>query len=280
MSTLYLVATPIGNLEDITLRALRVLREVPVIAAEDTRHTRKLLNHYDIATPTISHHEHSGPAGIAAVLGWLAQGDVALVSDAGSPLISDPGQELVRAALQSGHTVVPVPGPSAVIAALTASGLPSDQFTYLGFLPRRAAERRAVLEGVRDDQRTLVLYEAPHRLHACLADLYAVLGERQACLARELTKVHEGFQRASLSLLLERTAGAASLRGEYTIVVAGAAPAISVPPDEADIRRELARLLEQGFGTREAAARIAEQYGISRRGAYRLALDVAGDSPS
>src|SRR5262249_49873609 len=160
--TLYLVATPIGNLEDITLRALRVLREAAVIAAEDTRHTRKLLNHFDITTPTISYHEHSGPAGIQTVLERLAQGDVALVSDAGTPVISDPGQDLVLATLQSGHAVVPIPGPSAVITAIIASGLPADQFTYLGFLPRRAAERRAMLEQVRGDQRTLVLYEAPH----------------------------------------------------------------------------------------------------------------------
>ncbi|HEV8193468.1 MAG TPA: 16S rRNA (cytidine(1402)-2'-O)-methyltransferase, partial [Ktedonobacterales bacterium] len=203
MSTLYLVATPIGNLEDITLRALRMLREVPVIAAEDTRHTRKLLNHFDITTPTISYHEHSGPAGLQTVLERLAHGDVALVSDAGTPAIADPGQDLVQAALHGGHTIVPIPGPSAVITALIASGLPSEQFTYLGFLPRRAAERRAMLESVRDGQRTLLLYEAPHRLHACLSDLHAVLGDRQACLARELTKVHEEFQRASLAQLRE-----------------------------------------------------------------------------
>jgi 16S rRNA (cytidine1402-2'-O)-methyltransferase len=278
MSTLYLVATPIGNLEDITLRALRVLREVPVIAAEDTRHTRKLLNHFDITTPTISYHEHSGPSGLQAVLERLAQGDVALVSDAGTPAISDPGEDLVQAALQAGHTVVPIPGPSAVITALIASGLPSDQFTYLGFLPRRTAERRTLLESIRDGQRTLVLYEAPHRLHACLADLHAVLGDRQACLARELTKVHEEFQRASLAQLLARTHDESSVRGEYTIVVAGASPPVPPPADDADIRAELARLLGQGLSTRDAAAHVATQYGISRRDAYQLALEAARES--
>ncbi len=278
MSTLYLVATPIGNLEDITLRALRVLREVPVIAAEDTRHTRKLLNHFDIPTPTISYHEHSGPAGLQIVLERLAQGDVALVSDAGTPAISDPGQELVQAALQGGHTVVPIPGPSAVITALIASGLSSDQFTYLGFLPRRTAERRTLLEGVRNDQRTLVFYEAPHRLHACLADLHAILGDRQACQARELTKLHEEFQRTSLAQLLTRTHDEASVRGEYTIVVAGATPETPAPTSEADIREALLRLLGEGLGTREVAARIAAQFDISRRDAYQLALDVSRES--
>jgi 16S rRNA (cytidine1402-2'-O)-methyltransferase len=278
MSTLYLVATPIGNLEDITLRALRILREAPVIAAEDTRHTRKLLNHFGVATPTISYHEHSGPAGLQAMLERLAQGDVALVSDAGTPLISDPGQDLVQAALQAGHTIVPIPGPSALITALIASGLPSDQFTYLGFLPRRAAERRATLEQVRDDRRTLVLYEAPHRLHACLDDLYAILGDRQACLARELTKLHEEFQRGPLSQLLAKAQDESSARGEYTIVVAGATPIEPQPTDEADIRDALAHLLEQGLGTRVAATRVSAQFGVSRRDAYQLALEIARDA--
>jgi 16S rRNA (cytidine1402-2'-O)-methyltransferase len=277
MYTLYLVATPIGNLEDVTLRALRLLREVPVIAAEDTRHTRKLLNHYGITTPTISYHEHSGPAGIQAVLERLAQGDVALVSDAGTPAISDPGQELVQAALRGGHAVVPIPGPSAVVTALVASGLPTDEFTYLGFLPRRASERRALLEGMRDARPTLVLYEAPHRLLASLADLHAVLGDREACLARELTKVHEEWQRAPLSELLERARHGPSPRGEYTIVVAGGVPETAAPPGEADIHDELARLLRQGIGTREAAAQIAALHGIPRRDAYRRALEAAAE---
>ncbi len=226
MGTLYLVATPIGNLEDITLRALRVLREAPLIAAEDTRHTRKLLSHFEIPTP-VSYHEHSGPAGIERVLSALAQGDVALVSDAGTPAVSDPGQELVRAALAAGHPVVPIPGPSAVIAALIASGLPSDSFTFFGFLPRNSGERRAELERLRDGEPTLVLFEAPHRLLATLDDLVAVLGDRQAALARELTKVHEEWLRGPLSQLRAHYTGGVTPRGEYTLVIAGAPPRAS-----------------------------------------------------
>jgi 16S rRNA (cytidine1402-2'-O)-methyltransferase len=279
VGTLYLVATPIGNLEDITLRALRILREAPLIAAEDTRHTRKLLAHFEISTPTISYHEHSGPAGIERVLTALAQGDVALVSDAGTPAVSDPGQELVRAAIAAGFAVVPIPGPSAVVAALIASGLPTDQFTFLGFLPRTSGERRALLETVRDARPTIVLYEAPHRLLATLDDLIAVLGDRQTALARELTKLHEEWLRDPLSALRAHYSGATSPRGEYTVVVAGAAPEASQPPSEAD-REERARalareLLAQGLGTREVAARVAAVTGLPRRDAYRLALELA-----
>ena len=220
MGTLYLVATPIGNLEDITLRALRILREVSLIAAEDTRHTRKLLTHFEISTPMTSYHEHSGPARTEAVVAALATGDVALVSDAGTPLLSDPGQALVRAALAAGHAVVPIPGPSAAIAALVASGLSTDQFTFLGFLPRKSSERRALLARFVQAPETLILYEAPHRLLACLDDLLAVLGDRQATLARELTKVHEEFRRGRLS----------ALRAEYAMATLHAASSPSSSP--------------------------------------------------
>jgi 16S rRNA (cytidine1402-2'-O)-methyltransferase len=279
MGTLYLVATPIGNLEDITLRALRILREAPLIAAEDTRHTRKLLSHFEIATPAISYHEHSGPAGIEQVLAALAQGDVALVSDAGTPAVSDPGEELVRAALAAGYPVTPIPGPSAVITALIASGLPTGQFTFLGFLPRKSAERRALLETVRDATATLVLYEAPHRLLATLDDLVAVLGDRQAALARELTKLHEEWLRGPLSSLRAHYTSGAAPRGEYTLVIAGARPITNEPLDEAareERARELAReLISQGLSTREVAARVAAITGLPRRAAYRLALELA-----
>lgn len=283
MGTLYLVATPLGNLEDITLRALRILRESRLIAAEDTRHTRKLLNHFEITTPTISYHEHSGPVGIAIVLVALAEGDVALVSDAGTPAISDPGADLVSAALSAGYSVTPIPGPSAVIAALIASGLPTDQFTFLGFLPRRTRERRALLASVRDEPRTLVLYEAPHRLRACLDDLLAVLGDRDVCLARELTKVHEEWLRGSLSSLRAHYTREEP-RGEYTLVIAGAhhtqRPEMEIEPAERErvARERLQALLAEGQSTRDSAAQVAGELGMSRRDAYRLALDIAAKS--
>lgn len=280
MGTLYLVATPLGNLEDITLRALRILREARIIAAEDTRHTRKLLNHFGITTPTISYHEHSGPAGIATVLAALAEGDVALVSDAGTPAISDPGAELIRAAIQSGFAVVPVPGPSAVIAALIASGLPTTAFTFLGFLPRRTQERRAVLEHIRDDPFTLVIYEAPHRLRSCLDDLLAMLGDREACLARELTKLHEQWLRGTLSALRARYEGDEEPRGEYTLVIAGAHQASEHREEEQPesrmvaAREHLGLLLAEGMSTRDAAAQVARELSLPRREVYRLALDL------
>jgi 16S rRNA (cytidine1402-2'-O)-methyltransferase len=283
VGTLYLVATPLGNLEDITLRALRILRESRLIAAEDTRHTRKLLNHFEITTPTISYHEHSGPVGIAIVLVALAEGDVALVSDAGTPAISDPGADLVSAALSAGYSVTPIPGPSAVIAALIASGLPTDQFTFLGFLPRRTRERRALLASVRDEPRTLVLYEAPHRLRACLDDLLAVLGDRDVCLARELTKVHEEWLRGSLSSLRAHYTREEP-RGEYTLVIAGAhhtqRPEMEIEPAERErvARERLQALLAEGQSTRDSAAQVAGELGMSRRDAYRLALDIAAKS--
>lgn len=281
MGTLYLVATPLGNLEDITLRALRILREVRIIAAEDTRHTRKLLNHFAITTPSISYHEHSGQPGIRTVLAALAEGDVALVSDAGTPAISDPGVELVQAALAAGYPVIPIPGPSAVIAALIASGLPTSEFAFLGFLPRRSQERRVLLESVASEPRTLVLYEAPHRLRACLDDLRAVLGDREACLARELTKVHEQWLRGTLSTLRARYDGQDEPRGEYTLVVAGATPVVRThaarEPEalHTDARERLRALLAEGLSTRDAAARVASELALPRRDAYRLALEVA-----
>lgn len=281
VGTLYLVATPLGNLEDITLRALRVLREAQIIAAEDTRHTRKLLNHFAIPTPTISYHEHSGPAGIATVLAALAEGDVALVSDAGTPVISDPGADLIQAALTAGYPVVPIPGPSAVITALIASGLPASEFTFLGFLPRRSQERRALLLRVSHEPRTLIIYEAPHRLRVSLDDLLAVLGDREACLARELTKVHEQWLRGTLSALQTRYHGQDEPRGEYTLVIAGASHASQLQTEEEPealairARDRLRELLAAGSGTRDAAGIVARELGLPRRETYRLALGLA-----
>jgi 16S rRNA (cytidine1402-2'-O)-methyltransferase len=284
MGTLFLVATPIGNLEDITLRALRVLREVSLIAAEDTRHTRKLLTHFEIATPMTSYHEHSGPARTDALVTALATGDVALVSDAGTPLLSDPGQALVRAALEAGHAVVPIPGPSAAIAALVASGLPTDQFTFLGFLPRKSSDRRALLARFAQAPETLILYEAPHRLLACLDDALATLGDRNATLARELTKVHEEFRRGRLSALRAEYDHGEAPRGEFTIVISGAEPAVEQETEESLERRAIERihaLLASGVSVRETAVEVARLTGLPRRQVYRLALESSmEDAPS
>ncbi|MBP1694620.1 MAG: hypothetical protein H6Q37_2503, partial [Chloroflexi bacterium] len=202
MGTLYLVATPIGNLEDISARALRILAQVRLIAAEDTRHTGKLLEYFKIHTPLTSYHEHNKLVKLDHILSVLEQGDVALVSDAGTPVLNDPGLELVRAVLDSGYTVSPIPGPSAPLAALIASGLPTDAFLYLGYLPRKAGERQKLLAGIQELPFTLIFLEAPHRLLAALQDLVSVLGDRQISVARELTKLHEELYRGSISQAL------------------------------------------------------------------------------
>src|SRR3989441_13374502 len=197
---LYLVATPIGNLEDITLRALRILKEVDQIACEDTRHTQKLLSHYNIRKPLVSYHEHNELTRAPELVVAMEQGaQIALVSDAGVPLVSDPGYRLVTLCLRHRIPVVPIPGPSALLAALSASGLPNEEFLFVGFLPARSGERRRALERLRIEDRTLILYEAPHRVAECVADALEILGDRSACIAREVTKMHEEFRRRQLS---------------------------------------------------------------------------------
>jgi 16S rRNA (cytidine1402-2'-O)-methyltransferase len=286
MGTLYLVATPIGNLEDISLRALRILGEVSLIAAEDTRHSRKLLTHFHITTPTISYHEHSLQARRDRLIEVLATGDIALITDACTPAISDPGQDLVQAAIQAGHIVVPVPGASAAISALIVSGLSTERFTFLGFLPRKASQRRALLAEISLEPYTLIFYEAPHRLLACLDDLLAVLGDRRVAVAHELTKLHEDIARGTLEEVRGRFhSGSAGPRGEYVIVVAGSAGPAPVrespaaPPGGLAIARELlSTLLASGNGTRSAATETASATGISRRHAYQLALEIERES--
>jgi len=218
MAILYVVATPIGNLEDISLRALRILREVGLIAAEDTRKTRRLLNAYDIDTPLTSYHEHSKKAKLDHLLGHLEREDLALVSEAGMPGLSDPGYDLVVTAIDRGILVVPVPGPSAVITALVVSGLPTDQFVYVGFLPRRRGQRQRLLSSVSDESRTIVAFEAPHRLGEALADIGEVLGDRRVSVCRELTKVHEEVFRGRISQAREHFA---QPRGEFSLVIEG-----------------------------------------------------------
>jgi 16S rRNA (cytidine1402-2'-O)-methyltransferase len=276
MGTLYLVATPIGNLEDITLRALRVLKEVSLIAAEDTRTTRKLLARYEISTPLVSFHEHSPPARLAELLQALGQGDVAVVSEAGMPGISDPGYRLVQEALAAGFPVVPIPGPSAVTTALAASGLPADRFVFLGFLPARASARRKTLADTASLPYTLVCFEAPHRLLETLEDALEILGDRRLAVARELTKVHEEFWRGTLSQALEHFRAQAP-RGEFTLVIAGAGEEDTAGRrwSEEQVRQELARLLAEGIPLKEASRRVAGQAGWSRREVYQLGLKGA-----
>jgi 16S rRNA (cytidine1402-2'-O)-methyltransferase len=220
VGTLFVVGTPIGNLEDLTLRALRVLREVDLIAAEDTRTTRTLLRAYEVTTPLVSFHEFSGPARARRLAERLETGDLALVSDAGMPGISDPGYPLIQMAIEAGHPVVPVPGPSAVLAALVVSGLPMHAFHYLGFLPRKSGDRRRALAAVADEEATLVAFESPHRLNASLADAATVLGARRMAAARELTKKFEQVVRGTIPELAEHYAREAP-RGEFTLVFAG-----------------------------------------------------------
>ena len=270
MGTLYLVGTPIGNLEDITLRALRVLKEVTLIAAEDTRRARILARRYEIETPITSYFEGNKLTKLDTVLGALDTGDVALISEAGMPGLSDPGYELIRAAIERGYSVVPVPGPSAPVTALVVSGLPSDSFLYLGFLPRRRSERYGLLSKVAQEQRTLIVFEAPHRLRASLADIEAVLGDRPLAVCRELTKLHEEVWRGIIS---EARAHFDEVepRGEFTLVIGGA-PEEWEYWDENQVRTALEELLAQGVPRPAAARRVAAASGWSRSEVYALSL--------
>jgi 16S rRNA (cytidine1402-2'-O)-methyltransferase len=273
VGTLYLVATPIGNLEDISTRALHILRSVPLIAAEDTRHSAKLLRHYDIHTPLTSFHEHSQPGVQSRLLEALDKGDLALISDAGTPLLNDPGYELVRAAVQAGHTVSPIPGPSAPLAALVASGLPTDSFLYLGYLPRRRADRRRLLAQVSALPYTLVFLETPHRLLDSLLDLLEVLGDRPAAVARELTKLHEEIRRGLLSEALAHFQEAEP-RGELTLVVAGK-PAEKVAWSEAELRAALQERLALDDSPSRIASALAAESGWPRRTVYQMLAEMS-----
>lgn len=270
MGTLYVVGTPIGNLEDVSLRALRILGEVDLIAAEDTRRTRKLLTHYEIRTPLTSYHEHNKLTRRDELLSTLRQKDVALVSEAGMPGLSDPGYELIQAAIAQGIPVVPVPGPSALITALVVSGLSTDSFLYLGFLPRRQKQRRQLLASVAGGRHTLVAFEAPHRLRASLADLKDVLGDRRIALARELTKLHEEVWRGNIGQALTHFEENPP-RGEFTLVIEGAGEE-RVTWDEERVMEALAELLEEGVGRKEAVKVVSELAGWPKREVYKVAL--------
>ncbi|MGQ9525408.1 MAG: 16S rRNA (cytidine(1402)-2'-O)-methyltransferase [Armatimonadota bacterium] len=265
---LFIVATPIGNLEDISLRALRILREADLIVAEDTRVTRKLLTHYGITTPTTSYHQHSKGAKARYLVDLLERGQrIALVSDAGMPGISDPGHELIGLAIERGIKVTPVPGPVAATAALAASGLPAHRFVFDGFPPRQKKNRVEFFRRLRTEERTIILYESPRRTHEALKDLLEVLGDRRAVLARELTKLFEEFRRGRLSELLEYTSEH-QLKGEVVIVVEGYRP-----QSQSDAECVRTEYLPEGATTRDVAAELMKR-GMSHREAYKAALKM------
>lgn len=269
MPTLYVVSTPIGNLEDITFRALRILKEVDVIAAEDTRHSGRLLKHFDIETPLTSFHEYSDGGKLTHLVARLATENIAVISDAGTPSISDPGFKLVREAIAAGYAVVPIPGPNAATAALVASGLPTDSFLFLGFLPQKEKGRRDALRAVAELPYSLVLYESPNRLLKLLADVEVVLGKRQVCVARELTKLHEEIWRGDVGDSAEHFSSQPKIRGEITVIIAGAEQT-TTEWDEARIRTALSEMLASGLSRKEAAKKIATQSGWRAKQIYNL----------
>ena len=278
--TLYLVATPIGNLADITHRALQVLSDVDLIACEDTRHTHKLLNHYGINTKTISYHEHNEQQRATELIDRLKQGtNVAVVSDAGTPSISDPGFRLVRAAIENEIVVVPVPGPSALISALIAAGLPTDEFFFAGFLPSRTNARRTRLSELQSIPGTLIFYEAPHRLAATLKDAYEILGEREAVVARELTKLHEEIRRGLLSKLATDYEEKTDIRGEIVVLIDR--NVLDLPKQSESIAALVDQFERDGMDHRAALKKAARELGLSRAAAYRKLLSErsAGSDP-
>jgi 16S rRNA (cytidine1402-2'-O)-methyltransferase len=272
--TLYIVATPIGNLEDMTFRAVRILQAVDMIAAEDTRHTGRLLQHFQVKTPQISYHEHNSHGRIPELLEHLQYGKaIALVSDAGMPGISDPGYELIKACIDHGITVVPIPGASAVITALSAAGLPTDRFIFDGFLPAKSQQRKKYLESLQGESRTLVFYESPHRLRDTLADLGAVLGsDRSIVIARELTKLYEEFWRGTVEDAIAHYQQKEP-QGEYTLLVAGNPPS-QIQLTETELKAELLQLMHQGISRSQASRQLAKDTSLSRRYLYQLALGI------
>ena len=270
--TLFLVAVPIGNADDLSPRARETLRVVDVVAAEDTRHFATLARHHDISTRAVSYHDHNEGARARELIARLQAGeDVALVSDAGTPLVSDPGYRLVRAAIDAGIDVTSVPGPSAVTTALAASGLPPHPFRFLGFLPRTSGARRAAFESVARDDATLIAFEAPRRIIAALRDALAVLGDRPACLGRNLTKPHEQYQRGPISGLLAELEAEVEVRGECTLVIGGVAERTG---SEADAEADAALLLGADAPARAVQELLVQRHGLSKRDAYALVLRI------
>ncbi len=263
---LYIVATPIGNLEDITYRAVRVLREASLIACEDTRHTRNLLDHYGIRKPTISYHDHNETERAAELVARMLAGEsVALVTDAGTPLVSDPGYRLVSAAILNQIPVLPIPGPSAALTALAGSGLPTDAFHFGGFLPHKPGQRAKVLEALAGEEATLVFYEAPHRILEALEAIEAALGPRPVVVARELTKVHEEFLRGAAGEIRDRLAAREAVKGEFTILIG---KATQPPPDHTPMNEAVEALVRAGAPRMDAIKQVARRRGLSKRAVY------------
>jgi 16S rRNA (cytidine1402-2'-O)-methyltransferase len=265
---LYIVATPIGNLEDLTLRARRILRECDWIACEDTRQTRKLLEHLDISKPLVSYHEHNEAGRAAELAAKLKAGaKVALVSDAGTPLISDPGYRVVTAAIDAGIPVVPIPGATAAMSALSASGLATDSFRFCGFLPAKTSQRRKMLEQLKRETCTLIFYETPHRILDALTDVEAVMGSRPAVVARELTKIHEEFLRGTAAEIRAALAGRASIKGEITLLI-GKAESVAATADDTPLEDAVRAAEQQGLSRMDAIKRVAKERGLSKREVY------------
>lgn len=278
---LYIVSTPIGNLEDITLRALRVLKEADLVAAEDTRRTRQLLSHYGIHKPLISYHEHNERSREDTLLRDLREGKkIALVTDAGTPGISDPGEPLIRRAIGENIPVVPIPGPAAAVAALSVAGLPTDRFLFYGFLPAKSSARKRLLSGLRERPETLVFYESPRRLPALLKEGLEIFGDRPAAVAREITKVYEEILRGSLAELSARI-GLEEVKGEVTVILAGHGEAKKEPADAREIQEALSACLDAGLTRKEAVERVAKELGAAKREVYgeslRLKRPISGE---
>lgn len=268
---LYIVSTPIGNLEDITLRALRILREVDLIAAEDTRRSLKLLNHYGISKPLISYWKEKEKIRSEEIIRKLNAGQsVALISDAGTPGIADPGAVLIKKAIEEGVDVVPVPGPTAFVAGLSVSGLPAEEFTFLGFLPSGRTQRRKALDDLSLELRTLIFYEAPHRIDETLEEMKIAFGSRRAVVVKEITKIHEKALRGSISEVLDEMKGGKAV-GEYVIIVEGRARADKSSVE--DVLPEIRALIKRGLGRKGAVKKVAEEYGLSKKELYDRSLN-------
>ncbi|MCU1272988.1 MAG: Uroporphyrin-III C/tetrapyrrole (Corrin/Porphyrin) methyltransferase [Bryobacterales bacterium] len=267
---LYLVASPIGNLEDITFRAVRILKECDLIACEDTRHTLKLLNHYGIEKPLISYHDYNESQRAAELVARLRDGsNLALISDAGMPLVADPGYRLVTAAVAAGISVQPIPGPSALVTALAASGLPTDSFRFEGFLPAKSGQRSSVLETLKSEQATLIFYEAPHRILDTLADVDRIMGARPVVVARELTKTHEEFLRGTAQQVLEILRTRNTVKGEITLLIGKAAKSEAPLPEPASIEEAVSACEREGLTRMDAIKAVARRHGLSKREVYQ-----------